>query len=52
MIAMSKRRKSNPRSDSKEQWIAELEEQLAQALLLIKKQQKQIERLLQMNNQL
>ncbi len=46
---MRKRRK-HPQPDSKDQRIAELEEQLAQALLIIQKQQKQIEGLQQMNN--
>jgi transposase len=51
MAVMRKRRK-HPQPDSKDQRIAELEEQLAQALLIIQKQQKQIERLQQMNNEL
>ena len=57
MAVMRKRRK-HPQPDSKDQpnrperRIAELEEQLAQALLIIQKQQKQIERLQQMNNAL
>jgi transposase len=48
---MSKRRKQ-PQPDSKDQRIAELEEQLAQAMIIIQQQQKQIERLQQMNNEL
>jgi transposase len=51
MAVMRKRRK-HPQPESKDQRIAELEEQLAQALLIIQKQQKQIERLQQMNNEL
>lgn len=51
MAVMRKRRK-HPQPDSKDQRIAELEEQLAQALLIIQKQQRQIERLQQMNNEL
>jgi len=52
MVVMSKRRKKNNLPDWKEQRITELEEQLAQALAIIQQQQKQIERLQQMNNQL
>ena len=44
MVVMRKRRK-HPQPDSKEPRIAELEEQLAQALLVNQQQQKQIERL-------
>jgi transposase len=51
MVEMRKRRKQ-PQPDAKDQRIAELEEQLAQALLIIQKQQRQIERLQQMNNEL
>lgn len=51
MAVMRKRRK-HPQPDSKDQRIAELEEQLVQALLIIQKQQKQIERLQQMNQEL
>jgi transposase len=51
MTLMRKRRKA-PQPDSKGQRVAELEEQLAQALLLNQKQQRQIERLQQMNNEL
>ena len=42
---MSKRRKKNTLPDSKDQRIAELEKQLSQALAIIEKQQKEIERL-------
>ncbi len=42
---MSKRRNPNDRPDTKEKRIAELEQQLAQALALIERQQQQIERL-------
>ena len=51
MMLMRKRSK-HPRPDTKDQRIAELEEQLAQALSIIQKQQKQIERLQQMNQDL
>jgi transposase len=51
MAVMRKRRK-HPQPDSKDQRIAELEEQLVQALLIIQKQEKQIERLQQMNQEL
>lgn len=51
MGVMRKHRKHS-QADTKEQRIAELEEQLAQALLIIQKQQKQIERLQQMNQEL
>jgi transposase len=51
MTLMRKRRK-HLQPDSKDQRIAELEEQLAQALLINQKQQRQIERLQQMNNEL
>jgi hypothetical protein len=49
---MRKRRKQNTLSDAKDQRIAELEEQLSQALAIIQKQQQQIERLQQTCNQL
>jgi hypothetical protein len=42
---MRKRRKPNPPPDAKDQRIAELEQQLAQALTIIKKLQQQVERL-------
>lgn len=51
MTLMRKRRK-HPQPDSKDQRMAELQEQLAQALLINQKQQQQIERLQQMNHQL
>ena len=51
-MAMRKRRKQNTVPDSKDQRIAELEEQLSQALAIIQKQQKQIERLQQTCQQL
>lgn len=51
MTVLRKRRK-HPQAEMKDQRIAELEEQLAQALLIIQKQQKQIERLQQMNQEL
>ena len=51
MTGMRKRRK-HPQTNTKDQRIAELEEQLAQALLIIQKQQKQSERLQQVNQQL
>ncbi|NJC95197.1 MAG: hypothetical protein FIB03_02490 [Anaerolineae bacterium] len=47
-----RKRKKQPQADTKEQRIAELEKQLAQALLIIQKQQKQIERLQQINSEL
>jgi len=49
---MSKRRKKNTLPDSKDQRIAELEQQLAQALTIIQRQQKQIERLQELSTQL
>lgn len=51
-MALMRKRRKHPQPDSKDQRIAELEEQLAQALLIIQKQQRQIERLQQMNNEL
>jgi len=51
MVGMRNRHK-NPQPDAKDRRIAELEEQLEQALLIIKKQQRQIERLQQMNEEL
>lgn len=49
---MSKRPKQTPLSDSKDQRIAELEEQLSQALMVIERQRQQIERLQQTCQQL
>ena len=51
MRLMRKRRK-HPQPDTKDQRIAELEGQLAQAAVINQKQQRQIERLQQMNNEL
>src|SRR5512140_926197 len=42
---MRKRRKANPPPDAKDQRIAELEQQLAQALAIIQKLERQVERL-------
>jgi transposase len=49
---MSKRRNKNTLPDLKDKRIAELEQQLSQALALIQRQQKQIERLQQQSTQL
>ena len=52
MDVMRKRRKSNKGSGSQEQVLENLREQLSQALAIIEKQQREIERLQQMNNEL
>jgi len=51
-MADMRNRHKNSQPDAKDRRIAELEEQLEQALLIIKKQQRQIERLQQMNEEL
>lgn len=51
MVGMRNRHK-NPQPDAKDRRIAELEEQLEQALQIIKKQQRQIEHLQQINEEL
>jgi hypothetical protein len=49
---MSKRRNKNSLPDSKDKRIADLEEQLSQAMIIIQRQQKQIERLQELSTQL
>ncbi len=49
---MSKRSNKNSLPDSKDQRIADLEQQLSQALAIIRRQQKQIERLQELSTQL
>ena len=49
---MSKRRNKNSLPDSKDKRIAELEQQLSQAMMIIQRQQKQIERLQELSTQL
>jgi hypothetical protein len=49
---MSKRRNKNTVPDTKDKRIAELEQQLAQALVIIQRQQKQLEHLQQVSTQL
>ena len=49
---MSRRRNTNKLPDAKDKRIAELEQQLSQALAIIERQQKQIERLQQLSTQL
>jgi len=49
---VSKRRNKNTLPDTKDKRIAELEQQLSQAMAIIQRQQKQIERLQQLSTQL